>query len=868
MELNTYQAKAIDDLKLFLEFLNKEQNISLAYKSYWESKDVPAIPPYYNELPGVPNVCFKVPTGGGKTFMAAASILPIFEAIPLKNKAVVWLAPSDTILTQTYENLTNPAHPYRIRLQRDFCGAVEVYNKQQAQMGQNFSPAAVGEQLSVFALSYDSFRTSNKEGRKAYQANGNLEGFGRIIDSESLLSDVDSSALIQAIRSLNPVVIVDESHHAKTQLSIDMLKNFNPSFVLELTATPHEKSNIITYVPARKLKDENMVKLPVIVYPKKSQEEVIESVIQMRNALEEFAKNEVIPGMPKIRPIALFQAETMQQGKEDRATFDSIKRKLIEKYKILEEEIAIKTANINEIKDVNLMEENCQIRYIITINALKEGWDCPFAYCLASLANRSSSVEVEQILGRILRRPYAMNLKNEFLNISYVFTASEDFRQTLDNIVTGLNNAGFSEKEYRVAPEIDMINGNKDTTIQGEFDFGAPSPANSHDTPLAQNKTERDNNDETKEENNEKTLASGISPETQNMLDAAKKGSDDYKQKEPISDISPEEHNKMTHFKISAEFSDALELVIPQFFIKTKEHIDLWGKEDVKLLYKEKLLKNFSLQDKDSKIDFSNLTTDMILIDVDDELPKYKKLTYGETVYFHEYFSKLVEPKKREEAINMMQTAVDRKCDSLASEDIRRYVRRIIENFDEDMLNKLAKGPSLYANRIIEKIQSLMEIYAKKEFENLLDAKQIFCRPSYRLPKEISPLNYTKNIRRSLYEAEDYNMNDFEYRVIMDIASQENILWWHRNVSQKGFCINGFINHYPDFLAMTKSGVLLAIETKGDDRDNSDSRMKIDLGKAWARESGGKFAYFMVFDKKEVGGAYKFEEFLRVIREM
>lgn len=111
MELNSYQAKAIEDLKSFLEFLNKEPSISLAYKAYWENKDVPAKPPYRDILPGAPSVCFKVPTGGGKTFMAAASILPIFEAIPLPNKAVVWLVPSDTILTQTYDNLTNAEHP-------------------------------------------------------------------------------------------------------------------------------------------------------------------------------------------------------------------------------------------------------------------------------------------------------------------------------------------------------------------------------------------------------------------------------------------------------------------------------------------------------------------------------------------------------------------------------------------------------------------------------------------------------------------------------------------------------------------------------------------------------------------------------------
>ena len=82
-------------------------------------------------------------------------------------KAVVWLVPSEAILTQTRKALENPDHPYRQRLDVDFGGRVQVYAKEQALMGQNFTPSAVTEQLSLFVLSYDSFRTSKKEGRKA-----------------------------------------------------------------------------------------------------------------------------------------------------------------------------------------------------------------------------------------------------------------------------------------------------------------------------------------------------------------------------------------------------------------------------------------------------------------------------------------------------------------------------------------------------------------------------------------------------------------------------------------------------------------------------------------------------------------------------
>lgn len=459
MNLKDYQQQAIDQLEKFLSMLDEKKSISQAFKEFWASLDVIAKPPYQNNTEGVPQVCLKVPTGGGKTFMAAASLKTICNYI--KSKIIVWLVPSETILTQTYKNLSNAAHPYRQQLDIDFNGQVKVYNKEQLLMGENFSPIEMESQLSVLVLSYDSFRTSNQEGRKAYQQNGQLNKFISQIKDDDILENADEISLVQVIRHYKPIIIVDESHHSKTKLSLEMLKNFSPSFILELTATPKEKSNVIAYVPAAKLKNAGMVKLPVIVYNRPTQDDVISDAINFRNLLEK------VGAVEKIRPIILFQAET--QGKGERATFDKIKSTLIQNYQIPSEQIAIKTADINDLKNIDLMSSDCPIRYIITINALKEGWDCPFAYILASLANRTSPIDVEQILGRVLRRPFTKNFSEELLNMSYVFTSSADFRQTLDKIIIGLNAAGFSEKEYRAVddtPPIEIEPQKKDNSEQ------------------------------------------------------------------------------------------------------------------------------------------------------------------------------------------------------------------------------------------------------------------------------------------------------------------------------------------------------------------------------------------------------------------
>ncbi|PSN29058.1 hypothetical protein C0J52_28112 [Blattella germanica] len=279
-------------------------------------------------------------------------------------------------------------------------------------------------------MSFDSLRAKKKEDRKVYQENGNLLSF------EASLSSDEDITLMRVIQSLNPVVVVDESHNAETELSVEMLQNLNPSFILDLTATPRKNSNIISFVDAFELKKESMVKLPVIVYNQYDKTEVISSAIRMQRKLEEEAKKEEKEGGKYIRPIVLFQAQP--KNKEDNTTFEKIKEILV-KSGIPDNQIKIKTADINEIKGVDLMSKECEVRFIITINALKEGWDCPFAYILASLADKSSAVDVEQILGRILRQPYVMKHKNDLLNMSYVLTASSKFLDTLDNIVKAAN---------------------------------------------------------------------------------------------------------------------------------------------------------------------------------------------------------------------------------------------------------------------------------------------------------------------------------------------------------------------------------------------------------------------------------------------
>lgn len=248
MELKNYQKVVMRDLTAYLTQLNQDNDLFQAWNHYWDEKGIAVglggVPAYNNAISGVPHVCMKVPTGGGKTFMACAAVRRILSEMPEgKSKIVVWLVPSDSILLQTIKNLSDPEHPYRQRLNADFAGRVGIYTKEMLLTGQNFSPDTVREMLTVCILSYGSLRINSKKKdvRKIYQENGNLLRFAEYFkDDDVLLADTPDSALIQVLRHLSPIVIVDESHNAGSDLSVEMLNNLNPSFVLDLTATPRK----------------------------------------------------------------------------------------------------------------------------------------------------------------------------------------------------------------------------------------------------------------------------------------------------------------------------------------------------------------------------------------------------------------------------------------------------------------------------------------------------------------------------------------------------------------------------------------------------------------------------------------------------
>ncbi len=885
MELKNYQKAVIKDLTRFLNLLTEMQSISRAYSQLWEEKGVcigPLGMPFYNtSLQGVPHVCLKVPTGGGKTFLAANAIKPIFDSMPhIHPKAVVWLVPSDAIMQQTITNLTNTEHPYRQKIDVDFGGKVEVYTKEQLLNGQNFNPVSVDENLSIFVLTYDSFRTNKKDGRKAYQQNGNLTAFnGFKGDTGMLLEDVDDTALIQVIRQLNPVTIVDESHHATSKLSIEMLENFNPCFVLDLTATPKEGSNIISCVDARQLKKEEMVKLPVIVYNMKSQEDVYLSAISLRKRLEIKARKNELETGKYIRPIVLLQAQP--RTSDDSTTYEKIKSTLIE-IGVPEEEIAIKTGDRDDIKTENLLSKDCKIRYIITVNALKEGWDCPFAYILATVANRNSTVDVEQILGRVLRLPYTKMSNEQELNLSYAITSSVDFYGTLDKVVKGLNNAGFSKRDYMVKdldnPVTEEVEEPKSeqmefTNIQSTVETDL-SDIESVDVDTDELKKQLESvlNDDYKTE----VITDPVNHTVDTMIETALTENTVYwenitsEENEQYDDIPDEVVSKMKMYHVRKEFEDDLKsLRLPQFVVEGDA--SLFSEHEFELLDRENLRKGFTLRDKDTEIDFDSIEAEIAKVDVDDthEAPKAWKLKGFESEAIKEWFDSRPTETKR----NLCK---DRICKRLSKNnavddrEIRDYVGKIMDHMTEAQLTDLEQNTELYADKIKKKVDALLAEHEAKMFRKWVETDLVQCQPMYQMKESISPTTSISSIPKSLYEEEDGDLNDYEKKVVYELASLDNVKWWHRNISRKGFAINGAVTAYPDLMVMLTDGKILMIETKGDHLDNPESKAKAATGSKWASQAGRLYKYYMVFQSKDPGyaGAYSYDKFMEIVKEL
>lgn len=482
MELKHYQQTALTILRQYLSALKDAQakrveaaKLNITFKwdeAAWESIGRNFYKPRKNGLGEfVPMVCFKVPTGGGKTLLAVKAIDVINSLYRgIQTGLVLWIVPTSQIYNQTLKALRDRAHPYRIQLNMASGDRTVILEKDSM-----FSPDDVHNNLVVLLLMLPSANRQNKETLKMFQDRGGFESFFPAEDhyqehldllkripnldaydaANGMMTRIVKTSLGNTLRILNPTIILDEGHKTYGELAQSTLLGFNPSFVLELSATPDSNySNILVNISGQDVLREGMIKLDIHVDNRSSVNwhDTMRQSHLHRKKLEEIALLYENETGTYIRPICLIQVERTG-AKQREAGFihaEDVREFLIARCNVLPDEIAVKSSERDDIENIDLLSRDSSIRYIITKQALQEGWDCPFAYVLTVLTNPKAAIGITQLVGRILRQPYARKTGRIELDESYVFCYKDTAGDLLRAVRRGLVDEGLGDLTSRV----------------------------------------------------------------------------------------------------------------------------------------------------------------------------------------------------------------------------------------------------------------------------------------------------------------------------------------------------------------------------------------------------------------------------------
>lgn len=454
-----YQSAVLESVEHYFRVCRESGNANTAF--YQTTLELWNRGSTFNPIEGfaanMPYFCLRIPTGGGKTWLAAKSVALInSHLLEVEYSVILWLVPSNAIREQTLKALKDRHHPYHQALRE--AGPVTILDLDEAK---SVTRSTLDTSTTVIVTTRQAFQVDNVEIRKVYESNGALmHHFDSLLPAQRAhLEQSDGVipySLTNVLRLRRPFVIVDEAHNSRTPLSFETLARFDPSGIMELTATPDmEKtpSNVLHSVYAAELKGEEMIKLPIRLETEPNWQQCLADAIARREELQTIADSERRQGAAYLRPIVLLQAQARSKVKES-LDVDRVRGELLTNHGIPEEEIVVATGEERGLENIDvdyeggILGERCPVKFIITQQALAEGWDCPFAYVLVSMADVHSSTAVEQLLGRILRQPGAKHRDNEALNRSYAFVVSHDFNATAEGLRDRLvQGSGFERQE-------------------------------------------------------------------------------------------------------------------------------------------------------------------------------------------------------------------------------------------------------------------------------------------------------------------------------------------------------------------------------------------------------------------------------------
>ncbi len=851
-QLKDYQKKTLNILEEYLNLVRFKGSEGAFHELKQNS--------IYNKIAGledVPYVCLRLPTGGGKTYLSANTI-PIVSKNYLETETpiVLWCCPTKTIKTQTIETLKNPRHPNREVLEQSFGSDIAVYDIADFT---DIKVQDIGEKCCIFVATFQTSRVQNTDIRKIYAHHENLEPIFRKIPNlnnrenlERIEEGADKGKVKYSLANLlniyRPIVIADEAHNNVTPLAYNTFVRFNPSCIIEYTATPDTNSNVLYRVCAMELKSEEMIKLPIILTVHQTWEQSLTAAIQTRKGLGKIASND----KDYIRPIMLIQAES----KDKEITVDVIKKYLIEQENIDENKIAIATGEQRELDDKNLFDPKCSIEYIITVEALKEGWDCSFAYVFCSVAQRHSPKDIEQLLGRVLRMPYAKSREQSDLNKAYAFVSNVSWQEGVSQLKDRLVEMGFEENEIP-----DSVQTHLPETLGGHIEIA----------PIKFNVSNFDMNIFTSEEQKHIEVvktpighdvyikqATEITTEMQEKIVKAVP----IEERQTVATTMEIELRNRIIREIKTPSQKGETFLIPQLSLFVdNDWISDYDEYFLDPSGKWLLEYPATLNEGEFRI---QKTGTSIEIDLNGNRIEDR---YIQSSMEYEYMNVPTDWTIPNLAIWITKQIPDT---NIPQQVQVTYIRQLLENLcinREISLNDLVRTKFILKDAIKSKIQDCKNIAEQKGMQTVLFAPftQIKTDFNYCLDfagkPYIPPKLHIGTVFNHHYYYSVGCMNGEEIECARALDTNDNIAFWVRNIEkyQYAFYIpkaNG--RFYPDFIAKLKDGRILVVEYKGEHLiDYTDTKNKALVGELWEKSSSGKCLFLMGVKKNNIGSIYE-----------
>jgi len=780
------------------------------------------------------------------------------------------MVPTNTIRTQTAEALKKSSHPYRAALDEAFDSRVSVFDISEIAQ---IRPQDLTERVTVIVTTIQSLRTSNTEGRKAYAHSENFEPHFAHIPTNARGLERDEKgkikfSFVNLMAFHRPLVIVDEAHKAGTDLSFEMLAALKPACIVEFTATPNTDarngSNVLFRASAAEVKTAELIKLPIVLTEHPDWRAAVHDALATRARLAETAKSD----SHYIRPIALFQA----QDKGQEVTVEVLKQYLIDNENIAADRIAVATGEQRELDTINLFDPTCPIEFIITVEALKEGWDCSFAYVLCSVANINSATDIEQLLGRVLRMPYAKNRAHAALNRAYTHVSSTRFGEgALALTDTLVKKMGFEPDEaaavveQRQAP-LPGVDVNTDlftrTPVLIETLDRAPDL-----TGLSSEILDRVKVDTIADGSVTVTVTGDIPHELeQRLMDTVP-----HEGRERVR--TAVERHRITHRNSIAPVECGERFPVPRLCIGVQGELELAEKELI--------------------LDLGGWTLNNYLpeltpqeFSVHETAERWEvDLQGGKVVYKHLEQSNQLEIGALRLDWTELQLSrwLDRECrqPDIQQPVLLEFCRKIVSfltSVRRISLSDLLRFKYQLSKAIQQKIATYRQLAYSQSYQNCLFSPQAEVVTSLLGALNFEKLPYpTTDTYKGAYQFKKHfygsigdlasEGEEFECAQIIDTLSQ--VKFWVRNLSnrpQTSFWLPTSTDRfYPDFVVMLTDGRILVVEYKGADRlTNDDTKEKTNVGELWANKSDRQSLFLLASMRDQAGRTLK-EQILKTI---